>query len=384
MASFTGQMAVDLATKLGQYDRVSVVAVLYERHLSPRVSDVFFQSRDVGRRQNIMIISASRRTDIPAFYATWFMNRIRAGYCTVPNPFNLNQISYVSLKPHDVDVIVFWTRNPRPLFGAFDELDALGFRYYFQFTILDNPRVMDPKSPPVEASIKTFQALSDRLGPDRVIWRYDPVVLSDETDAAFHSERYAYIASQLCGYTRRSVISIVDVYKKAAKRLRSMAAKGIVVARDDVENWPGFSELMRFMVGEAERNKMELVSCAEELNLSHYGVQPGKCVDDGYIARLFGCQVTSKKDPSQRQACGCVVSRDIGMYDSCLFGCQYCYATSSFERAQVNHVGHDPDSPSLLGHYDVSPEILAKLQTQDQYQDEESPCPPAQLSLPFT
>lgn len=161
-----------------------------------------------------MIISASRRTDIPAFYAAWFMNRVRAGYCTVPNPFNRNQISYISLCPQDVDVIVFWTRNPRPLFTALDELDSQGYRYYLQFTVMDNPRIIDPKSPPVAIAIKTFKALAERVGSDRVIWRYDPIVLSAVTDPAFHLSCYTTIAKQLRGYTTRSVISVMDVYKK--------------------------------------------------------------------------------------------------------------------------------------------------------------------------
>ena len=144
-----------------------------------------------------MIISASRRTDIPAFYAPWFMNRMRAGYCTVPNPFNRSQVSRISLRPEDVDVIVFWTRNPRPLLPALDELDDRGYRYYFQYTLLDNPRTLDPKSPPVDAAIATFQTLAERIGPARVIWRYDPSVLSSATGADFHLERYARIAAAL-------------------------------------------------------------------------------------------------------------------------------------------------------------------------------------------
>lgn len=302
-----------------------------------------------------MIISASRRTDIPAFYAPWLMNRVRAGYCTVPNPFNRNQISYISLQPQDVDVIVFWTRNPRPLFTAFDELDALGYRYYFQFTLMDNPRAIDPKSPPVAAAINTFKALSTRIGAERVIWRYDPIVLSTVTDAQFHLHSYRRIAEQLRGYTTRSVISVMDSYKKAEKRLRSLAAQGVSMANQAADQLPEFADLMHGLAATATQHQLEIVSCAEELDLTGYGIKPGKCVDDEYIARTFQLPISPKKDPSQRAACGCVVSRDIGMYDSCLFGCQYCYATSSFARAATNHAEHDPQSPSLLGHYEVTP-----------------------------
>ena len=303
-----------------------------------------------------MIISASRRTDIPAFYSEWFMNRIRAGYCTVPDPFNRNQITRVDLAPQDVDVIVFWTRNPRPLFRHLDELDQRGYRYYFQYTVLNNPRAVDPKSPSVDASIKTFRELADRVGPQRVIWRYDPIVLSEATSPEFHKAAHAHIASALTMATQRNVISIMDVYKKAEKRLRNLRQQGVVVEAIRANALPeDVSGMLEYLAATAGGCGMEIFSCAEELDLLPYGIRPGKCIDDEYIARTFGLQIKAKKDPSQRDACGCVVSKDIGMYDTCLFGCQYCYATSSFERAKQHHDGdHHVDSPSLLGWQDVA------------------------------
>lgn len=299
-----------------------------------------------------MIISASRRTDIPAFYAEWFMNRIQAGYCTVPNPFNWKQVSYISLKPEDVDVIVFWTRHPRPLFPHLKEIDQRGYRYYFQYTLMNNQRQIDPKSPPPESSLQTFHELADRIGPEKVIWRYDPILFSKVTDAEFHQRNYRNIAQALRGYTGRSVISIVDIYRKAEKRFRELASQGVEIMDCEPE---AFGTLMSTLVGVATENDMEIVSCAEELDLQTHGVRPGKCIDDGHIERIFGLDVTHKKDPSQRKACGCVVSKDIGIYDSCLFGCVYCYATRCFERAKANYGQHIPTSPSLIGWYDAVP-----------------------------
>lgn len=293
-----------------------------------------------------MVISASRRTDIPAFYAKWFMNRIRAGCCAVPNPFNLSQVSYVSLRPEDVDVIVFWTRDARGLLPHLAELDQRGYRYYFQYTIMDNPRLMDLRTPRLEASLNTFRTLADHVSPERVVWRYDPIVLSNVSAPEFHQKTYQYIAKALRGHTRRSVISIVDVYSKAQKRLRQLAEHGVELLPSDGE---AFTALMRALVRTAKANGMEIYSCAEDLDLERYDVRPGKCVDDKYITKTFGIAVHRKKDPSQREACGCVVSRDIGMYNSCLCGCQYCYATSSFERARINYGKHHPESPSLIG-----------------------------------
>lgn len=298
-----------------------------------------------------MIISASRRTDIPAFYTEWFMNRIRAGFCSVSNPFNRNQVSRVSLLPESVDVIVFWTRNPRPLFPYLKDLDNLGYRYFFQYTLIDNPREIDPNSPNTEYSVRTFQELSQSIGPDKVIWRYDPIVLSDVTSIAYHRDHYSRLASNLAGFSRRSVISIMDVYPKASKRLRNLAENGVdLLGQSSIHL--AIREFVPQLVDTAIENGYEIFSCSETIDLSGFGVLPGKCVDDDYIQKVFAINVASKKDPSQRRECGCVVSKDIGAYDTCLFGCSYCYATSSFEHAKRQHDEHNPASPSLVGWYE--------------------------------
>jgi hypothetical protein len=258
-------------------------------------------------------------------------------------------VSTVSLRPEDVDVIVFWTRNPRPLFPHLAELDALGHRYYFQYTILGNPRLIDPKSPPLEAALETFRELADRIGPERVVWRYDPIVLTEASPPAYHCAVHTRIAEALAGKTHRNVISIVDVYRKARKRLYDLQQQGITVAELKP---PGVPEDVGAMLGQLSATTrscgMEIYSCAEELDLLPYGIRPGRCIDDEYINRVFGLRLESCKDPNQREACGCVVSKDIGMYDTCLFGCTYCYATNSFETAVRHHRQHDPKSSSLL------------------------------------
>jgi hypothetical protein len=304
----------------------------------------------------ILIISASRRTDIPAFYAAWFINRVRAGYCTVTSPVNRKLVSYVSLKPEDVDVVVFWTRDARPMIPFLPELDERGYRYYFLYTLMDNPRALDPGSPPPAVSLGSFRELSRHAGPERVVWRYDPIVFSNVTSARFHEESYEHLARALKGHTRRSLFSIVTSYRKTDERMRELKRQGIDLEEKGGPLPKGFEDLMRAMVRIAGENGMKLASCAETLDLEPYGIRPGKCIDDDYIAETFGIKVTGRKDPSQRSACGCVVSRDIGMYDSCLFGCRYCYATGSFESARANYKEHDPESPSLLGRYEAAPE----------------------------
>jgi hypothetical protein len=297
-----------------------------------------------------MIISASRRTDIPAFYSEWMIHRLRAGYCTVPNPFDRNQVSRISLEPEHVDAIVFWTRNPRPLMPCLDELDGMGYRYYFQYTILGYPREIDPGSPGVAAAVETLRELADRLGPRRVIWRYDPIVFTAITPPAFHAENFQRLAESFRGHTRRVVISIVDIYRKIGARLKELEGTAAEVRPCDVEK---LAPLMLNLANLSRQNEMEIVSCAEEIDLRPFGILPGKCVDNRVLAEAFGIQVTGTKDPAQRKACGCVASRDIGMYESCLFGCRYCYATKSFDRARANFESHDPQSPSLLGWHEA-------------------------------
>ncbi|WP_267313653.1 DUF1848 domain-containing protein [Desulfosediminicola flagellatus] len=281
------------------------------------------------------------------------MNRVKAGYCAVPNPFNIKQVGYVSLRPDEVEAIVFWTRNPAPLMARLAELNARGFDYYFLFTLVNNPREIDPYSPSLEKAVAVFHELADRIGPERVIWRYDPIFLSSITPISYHIDNYCTIAEKLAGSTRRSFISFVDDYRKASGRMETLRRSGVEIQPSRVAGLAEVEPLVAELVRIAGLYDIELLSCAEKLDLSPLGVAPGKCIDDALIQRLFKVNVAGRKDPSQRKECGCVMSREIGMYDSCLFGCCYCYATRNFELARRNHRAHDPTSPSLLGRFDA-------------------------------
>ncbi len=292
-----------------------------------------------------MIISASRRTDIPAFYTKWFMNRVRAGFCTVPNPFNPNQVSDISIAPENVDLFVFWTRNPKPLIPHLKELDERRYHYYFLYTLMDNPLILDPKSPSCETSLQTFRELSDKIGPEKVFWRYDPIVLSNITDIEFHKQRFEFIADRLRGYTFRCIISFVDIYRKTEARLKRLNYEGFFLSE---WNYSNEHDLLISLVRIAFNNGIEIRSCASKIDSTGFGIPAGKCIDDIYIAEVFGKNLDLKKDSSQRKNCNCVSSKDIGMYNSCIYGCRYCYATTSFEKAKINYKNHDPDSRSLL------------------------------------
>jgi hypothetical protein len=292
-----------------------------------------------------MIISASRRTDIPAFYSPWFMNRIRARTCLVVNPFNSRQVSRVSLEPADVDVIVFWTRYPRPMFRHLSELDRLGYRYTFQYTLLGYPRAIDRAAPSLAASISAFRELAQRIGPERITWRYDPIFLSNLTDTSYHRGRYRHIAEALKGCAHRSVISIMERYRKIERRLKGLQSAGVEPVEVPSDEWAG---LFRDLADAARQNGMNLSACAAEMDLSPFGIEPGRCIDADALSRVFGLHLHPLKDPSQRKACGCTVSRDIGAYDTCSFGCAYCYATGSLERARANRRRHDPHGEFLM------------------------------------
>ena len=180
-----------------------------------------------------------------------------------------------------MDVIVFWTRNPRLLMCHLAELDARGYRHYFQYTLLDNPGPIDPHVPTLEASLGTFRELADHVGPEGVIWRYDPIVWSNVTGIEFPRQAYERIARTLRGYTRRSVISLLDVYRKAEIRLKALAQQGIELAARDEDD---LGKLMSALVETAAASDMEITSCAEQLDLRPYGVRPGKRVDDEWLS----------------------------------------------------------------------------------------------------
>ena len=299
-----------------------------------------------------MIISVSRRTDIPAFFTDWFLNRIDEQYCTMVNPFNRKQVSYISLKPQDVDAMVFWTKNARPLIPHLDKIDRLGYRYYFQYTVNGYGNLLEPNVPPLDKCIDAFCELSCQIGPDKVIWRYDPIILSNMTDIAYHKDRFSYILDRLHRSTRRVVISIVDDYRKASINFKRMHHDGVEII--PIQEAAQVGELVRHISNEATAHNLEVYSCAEAFNLQPYGVKAGKCIDDDLIAKLFGIRVGGVKDKSQREECGCVVSKDIGQYDTCLHGCKYCYA-GTLNSGKANLPEHHDTSPSLLGFYHAEP-----------------------------
>jgi DNA repair photolyase len=286
-----------------------------------------------------MILSVSRRTDIVAFYLDWFFNRLKEGYVLVRNPMNYHQVSKIYLSASDIDCIVFWTKDPTNILDKISMLDD--YIYYFHITITGYDRKIEPNVAPKEHIIKSFQKLSQIIGSERVIWRYDPIIISRDIDVEYHRKKFEFIASQLSGYTQRCTISFVDMYKKTERNMKGLNVQNISDAQK-IEIATAISEIAR-----AYGLKVE--TCCEDIDLSRVGICHGKCIDDEHIARISGRRINAKKDKNQRAACGCVESVDIGVYNTCKHGCLYCYANYSNKAVNSNVKMHDPRSPMLIG-----------------------------------
>ncbi len=301
------------------------------------------------------VISVSRRTDVPAFYAPWFMNRIRAGFCHWINPYS-RQIYRISLEPQDCIGLVFWTRNPRPLLPHLAELDERGYKYYFMFTVLGYPRSIETHRPDLDAVLRTFQVLSDKVSPDRVFWRYDPIVMSSLTPAQYHLDRFGYIAQRLAGYTHRCIYSFLTPYNKVERNLSQVSSReGITFESPSDSARHG---LLGEMVGMARGYGLQLYSCCEQDHAQVEGIQRNSCVDLQVLRQVTSDPSLDLKSRPTRALCGCVESVDIGSYDTCLFGCAYCYATNHRETAVKHHAAHDPGDtilyrPRQLGGIDL-------------------------------
>ncbi|MBP7358950.1 MAG: DUF1848 domain-containing protein [Prevotella sp.] len=328
-----------------------------------------------------VIISASRSTDIPAFYAKWFFNRLAKGYCTWYNPFNRQKI-YISFK--NCKVIVFWTKNPKPILPYLHELDERGIHYYFQVTLNDYIKEgFEPNVPSVDERVETFKQLSQMIGKERVIWRFDPLIITPTISPRELLKRIWNIGNKLKGYTDKLVFSFIDV-KAYRKVQNNMVKETQLFTKDDVEdaeaNYTQRIEIVQGLqkIREAwhkDRWKIDMATCAEDIDLELYGIEHNRCIDGELMKRIFAddeelvyylhalkwpernmfgeLPPLSKKgkrvkDSGQRKICGCMVSKDIGMYNTCSHLCVYCYANTSKECVLRNKDKHNDKSESII------------------------------------
>ena len=331
------------------------------------------ENGELVEMQTPIIVSASRSTDIPAFYCEWFFHRLKVGYSAWTNPFN-GLKSFISYKK--TRFIVFWSKNPKPLIKYLPELKRLGIDCYIQYSLNDYENEgLEKNIPKINERIDTFKKLVSILGKERVIWRFDPLILTDKIDEDLLINKIDKIGSQLFGFTEKLVFSFVDIdlYRKVQTNL--------IKARINYLNW-NESSMRSFGEKLSKLNSkwhFELATCGERIDLTSYGINKNHCIDDNLIIRLsynnktlmeylnvkiidspqediFGSSSIpedaillpdgryathgNNRDRGQRIYCGCIKSKDIGEYNTCIHGCEYCYANSSKEIARQNYKTH--------------------------------------------
>lgn len=330
-----------------------------------------------------VIISASRSTDIPAFYASWFINRLNAGYVVWYNPFN-QQPMYISFE--NCKVVVFWTKNPKPLIPLLNELNKLGIHYYFHFTLNDYEKEgFEPNIPSLEERIITFKKLSKLIGKEKVIWRFDPMIVTLKLTPHEILKRVWDIGNQLKGHTDKLVFSFIDI--NCYRKVRHNLVNGTpYFTKELIENSEFTSEQMNQiaegLVKIRERWKQEgweldLSTCAEKIDFELFGIKHNRCIDGEMMKQLFSkdedlvnylnygklpernmlfaeeftkspFSAEKLKDKGQRKDCGCMISKDIGMYNTCSHFCTYCYANTSQETVNKNRKLHTESSESII------------------------------------
>ena len=290
--------------------------------------------------RGIMIISASRRSDIPTYYSEWLINRLREEFVFVRNPMNIHQVSKINLSPDVVDGLILWTKHPIPMLGSLSELEK--YNYYFQFTLNAYGKDVEPNIPSKkEVIIPAFMRLSKTIGRERVIWRYDPIFFSEKYTMDYHCKYFKRLVSILSDYTEKCTISFLDLYRNTTRNIRPLQVQ--------IETHDQQLELLDRFSTTALQYGIYIDTCAEAIDLNGLEIPHACCIDKERLERLGHCKLKVEKDKNQRQECGCVSSIDIGAYNTCKNGCLYCYANYSTTTVLKNSENHNPTSPLLFG-----------------------------------
>lgn len=306
-----------------------------------------------------MIISVSYKTDIPAFYGEWFINRLRAGYCKVVNPYN-QRVSLVDLTRKKVDGFVFWTKNLSPFFKYIEEIQQRGFPFIVQYCINGYPKITELSVVDASKSIENMRRLADNCGPRVAVWRYDPILFSSITSIDFHRRNFENLAKALHGTTDEVVVSFAQLYKKTLRNIKLSSEEfGFSLEEPEDEIKYNFaSELAQI----AETYEFKLAMCSQKQFLAP-GVTNAKCIDAKRLAEISGKMIIAEQK-GNRTDCGCFASKDIGEYDSCPHGCVYCYAVQNRKIAQARYKQHDPNSEFLFAPKGYLPERNVNSQVQ--------------------
>lgn len=298
-----------------------------------------------------MILSASRRTDLPAFYSDWFLRRLAEGYVLVRNPMNPSRVSKIALSPELVDCIVFWTKNPAPMLGQLQKIRDMGHEFYFQFTLNPYGEALERRVPSKAVRLETFHRLSRAIGRKRLVWRYDPVILNEELTPEWHLREFRKMCEAIANDTEECIFSFVDIYHKMASRSKEAVREITLHEMDEIAL--GFSRI-------AQTFGLTLKTCSESIDLSKYGIKHARCIDPERIERLIGCPIRGVKDKNQRPECGCMQSIDIGAYNTCRHGCLYCYACAEERTIHKATEDYNPASPLLTGSVTESDQVFPR------------------------
>ena len=284
-----------------------------------------------------MIINTGCRTDIPAFYSKWFMNRIKEGYVLVRNPYNPQQVTKYSLSPDVVDCLALCTKNPEPMIDYLDELDK--YKQYWFVTITPYGKDVEPNVPDKKKVIESFKKLSKHVGINSIGWRYDPIFIGYGFDVKKHIECFEKIAKELKGYTNNCTISFLDLYEKVKKNAPNIKPPS---KEEQIEIAKAFSKI-------GKENMMIIHSCCETTNLAQYGLKCNGCMSQEIVEKAINEKLNPPKRKNIRQQCNCLMGNDIGAYNTCAHLCKYCYANYSKSLVIENMKNHDENSPFLIG-----------------------------------
>lgn len=285
-----------------------------------------------------MIINTGCRTDIPAFYSKWLINRIREGYVLVRNPYNPNQVTRYNLSPDVVDCLAFCTKNPEPMLKYLDEIDK--YKQYWFVTITPYGKVIEPNVPNKEKVIESFKKLSKHIGVDAIGWRYDPIFIGNNFDVNKHIYYFEKIAKELKNYTHNCTISFLDLYEKVKRNAPEIKLPN---QEEQIQIAKAFSKI-------GKENNMVIHSCCEKTYLSQYGLKCNGCMSKEIVEKAIGCNLNPPNSRKNlRESCNCLMGNDIGAYNTCGHLCKYCYANANKGLVIENMKKHNDNSPFLIG-----------------------------------
>ena len=306
-----------------------------------------------------MIINTGCRTDIPAFYAKWLMNRIREGYVLVRNPYNPNQVTKYNLSPEVVDCLAFCTKNPEPMLSYLDELDK--YKQYWFVTITPYGKDIEPNVPEKQKVIESFKKLSNHIGVDSIGWRYDPIFIGNGFDVSKHIECFENISRELKGYTHNCTISFLDLYEKVKRNAPDIKPP---TKEEQMEIAKAFARI-------GKENDMVIHACCEKTYLSQYGLQCNGCMSQEIIEKAINNTLQPPKRKNLRQECNCLMGNDIGAYNTCGHLCKYCYANANKQSVIENMKKHDDNSLFLIGRSEPGDKITEAKQKNWKVENEQ-------------